>query len=158
MELTEKDLLDKTHYGLKIYAFILRTYYPGDTVISLSGRTCKPTKNPFRQDTSTLILEEIEQEFLFRDMEDSTFKGTPFDFAALHFKCNSHLIPFYLLRGVGGVRGVVRILRRGWVADINNTYMLNINHLKEKQYYANIHVYMNCNNCIQVHMTHNYVP
>ena len=88
MELTEKDLLDKTHYGLKIYAFILRTYYHGDTVISLSGRTCKPTKNPFRQDTSTLILEEFEQQFLFRDTQDSTFKGTPFDFAALHFKCN----------------------------------------------------------------------
>ena len=86
MELTEKDLLDKTHYGLKIYAFILRSYYKGDNVISLSGRLCKPTKNPFKNNSLTLILEEIDNQFLFRDSVDDSFKGNPFDFAAMQFK------------------------------------------------------------------------
>lgn len=88
MELTEKDLLEKTHYGLKIYAFILPSYYWGDNVISLSGRVCKPTKNPFKNDSLTLILEEIDNQFLFRDANDESFKGNPFDFAAWHFKVN----------------------------------------------------------------------
>ncbi len=91
MELTEKDLLDKTHYGLKIYAFILRKYYPGETVISLEGRKCKLTKNPFRNDSLTLFIEEIDHrpagpQFLFRDTKEEALKGNPFDFAALHFK------------------------------------------------------------------------
>ena len=90
MELTEKDLLDNTHYGLKIYAFILRSYYRGDNVISLSGRVCKPTKNPFKDDSLTLILEEIDQQFLFRDSTDDSFKGNPFDFAAMQFKVRGH--------------------------------------------------------------------
>lgn len=91
MEITKKDLLDKTHYGLKIYAFILRKYYPDETVISLAGRKCKLTKNPFRNDSLTLFIEEIYHwadgpKFLFRDTKEESLKGNPFDFATLHFK------------------------------------------------------------------------
>lgn len=85
MELTEQDLLDKTHYGLGIYAFILRKYYEGETVLHLAGRLCKPAKNPFRNDSLTLIVEEMEGRFYFRDSADENLKGDPFDFAARHF-------------------------------------------------------------------------
>ena len=85
MELTEQDLLDKTHCGLGIYAFILRKYYEGETVLHLSGRICKPTKNPFRNDSLTLIVEEMEGRFYFRDSAHENFKGDPFDFAAMYF-------------------------------------------------------------------------
>ena len=57
MEARSKEaILSKTHYGIGIYAHILRLYYPGDTVLSLSGRTCSPTKNPFNADKSTLNI------------------------------------------------------------------------------------------------------
>ena len=86
MEITKKDLLDKTHYGLKIYAFILRKFYPNETVISLSGRKCEPAKNPFRNHTETLVIEEINQVFMFQDSQDESFKGDALDFAAEYFK------------------------------------------------------------------------
>ncbi|MEQ8477612.1 BT4734/BF3469 family protein [Fulvivirga sp.] len=85
MEITKKDLLDKTHYGLKIYAFILKEFYPNETVVSLSGRKCKPAKNPFTNHSVTLMLEEVDQVFLFQDSQDESFKGDPFDFAAKYF-------------------------------------------------------------------------
>ena len=49
-------MLSKTHYGIGIYAHILSLYYPNQTVLSLSGRTCSPTKNPFNADKSTLNI------------------------------------------------------------------------------------------------------
>lgn len=88
MEITKKDLLDKTHYGLKIYAFILKKFYQNETVISLSGRKCKPTKNPFRNHTETLLIEEVNQVFMFQDSQDEFFKGDALDFAAEYFKVN----------------------------------------------------------------------
>ena len=86
MEITKKDLLDKTHCGLKIYAFILKKYYPNEQVISLSGRECKPIKNPFRNHTETLMIEEVNQVFRFQDSQDESFKGDALDFAAEYFK------------------------------------------------------------------------
>jgi hypothetical protein len=64
----------------------LREFYPDDTVIHLKGRITTPSKNPFRCNAQSLIFEEIKQQFLFRDIEEPTFAGTPFDFAKLHFK------------------------------------------------------------------------
>lgn len=49
-------ILSKTHYGIGIYVHILRSYYPEQTVLSLSGRTCLPTKNPFNADKPTLNI------------------------------------------------------------------------------------------------------
>ena len=40
--ITEKDILHETHYGLNIYAYILREYYPDEIVIRLSGKECAP--------------------------------------------------------------------------------------------------------------------
>ena len=89
-------LLSKTHYGIGIYAHILRSYYPEQTVLSLSGRTCLPAKNPFNADKPTLnifiykesILENaLDREFARHDdSENAIPAGDPFDFAELHYK------------------------------------------------------------------------
>jgi hypothetical protein len=82
----EKDILDKTHYGLKIYAHILQKYYPGETVLQLSGKECKPAKNPFNGDKLTLKLTNQDWVFNYNDLELPDFSGTPFNFAELHYK------------------------------------------------------------------------
>jgi hypothetical protein len=82
----EKDILDKTHYGLNIYSHILRVYYPDEIVLSLSGKECSPSKNPFNDNKLTLKLINVDWMFLYSDLELPYFKGNPFDFAALHYK------------------------------------------------------------------------
>jgi hypothetical protein len=73
MEAKSKEaILSKTHYGIGIYAHILRLYYPGETVLSLSGRTCSPTKNPFNADKSTLNI-FIEKESVLGNALDKEF-------------------------------------------------------------------------------------
>lgn len=49
-------ILHKTHYGIGIYAHVLSLYYPDQTVLSLSGRTCLPAKNPFNANRPTLKI------------------------------------------------------------------------------------------------------
>ena len=97
MEARSKEaILSKTHYGIGIYAHILRLYYPSETVLSLSGRTCSPTKNPFNADKSTLNI-FIEKESVLGNVLDKEFArhsdsenaipaGDAFDFAELHYK------------------------------------------------------------------------
>lgn len=97
MEARSKEvILSKTHYGIGIYAHILRLYYPDETVLSLSGRTCSPTKNPFNADKSTLNI-FIEKESVLGNVLDKEFArhsdsenaipaGDAFDFAELHYK------------------------------------------------------------------------
>ena len=73
MEARSKEaILSKTHYGIRIYAHILRLYYPSETVLSLSGRTCSPTKNPFNADKSTLNI-FIEKESVLGNALDKEF-------------------------------------------------------------------------------------
>ena len=89
-------ILSKTHYGIGIYAHILRSYYPEQTVLSLSGRTCLPAKNPFNADKPTLnifiykesILDNaLDREFARHDdSENAIPTGDAFDFAELHYK------------------------------------------------------------------------
>jgi len=97
MEARSKEvILSKTHYGIGIYAHILRLYYPGETVLSLSGRTCSPTKNPFNADKSTLNIfiekesvlgNALDKEFArHSDSENAIPAGDAFDFAELHYK------------------------------------------------------------------------
>jgi len=93
---SKEAILSKTHYGIGIYVYILRSYYPEQTVLSLSGRTCLPTKNPFNADKPTLnifiykenILENaLDREFARHDdSENAIPAGDPFDFAELHYK------------------------------------------------------------------------
>jgi hypothetical protein len=103
MDADRKAILYKTHYGLNIYAYILRQYYSGEiansdshkpdhnnsgaqTVLSLSGRVCKPARNPFNADKPTLLIEVIDGCATHTDSEEAITKGNVFDFAALHFK------------------------------------------------------------------------
>ena len=89
-------MLSKTHYGIGIYAHILSLYYPNQTVLSLSGRTCSPIKNPFNANKSTLnifIYKEnilgnvLDKEFAqHSDSDNAIPAGDAFDFAQLHYK------------------------------------------------------------------------
>lgn len=86
MAVTRTEILDKTHYGLNIYSYILRQHYPGETVLSLSGRDCKPAKNPFNSDKVTLMVKIEDGCARHSDLEHWEFKGDVFDFAELAFK------------------------------------------------------------------------
>ncbi|MDY0201155.1 MAG: BT4734/BF3469 family protein [Tenuifilaceae bacterium] len=97
MEAISKEaILSKTQYGIGIYAHILRLHYPDETVLSLSGRTCSPAKNPFNADKSILnifIYKEnilgnaMDKEFArHTDSENTIPAGDAFDFAELHYK------------------------------------------------------------------------
>lgn len=85
MEISRESILSKTHYGLNIYAYVLRQYYEGETVLSLSGRDCKPTKNPFNTDKPTLIVKVVDGCATHTDSEEAIAPGNVFDFASLHF-------------------------------------------------------------------------
>lgn len=86
MENSRKVILSKTHCGLKIYAHILRNYYPGTAVLSLSGKDCLPTKNPFNAHKSTLKISIIDNCARHTDTEKAIPHGDVFDFAELHYK------------------------------------------------------------------------
>ncbi len=84
----EKEILHNTHYGLGVYAHILRRYYPDEVVIELSGKNCKVTRNPFNGNKTTLNICNHDWVFYYEDAELPDFKGNPFDFAALHYHLN----------------------------------------------------------------------
>lgn len=85
MDLSKKAILDKTHYGLNIYAHILHSFYPDELVIHLSGKKCLPARNPFNNGKETLILENRDWIFCFQDVEKPDFTGNPFDFATMFY-------------------------------------------------------------------------
>jgi len=83
----EIDILRKTHYGLNIYSKILQQCFPDDDfVIHLSGKQCKPAKNPFNNNKLTLNIHQEDSVFLFNDSELADFSGNPFDFATKYYK------------------------------------------------------------------------
>jgi len=94
--INKQQILSKTNYGLLIYSHILQEYYPNQTVLSLSGRTCKPTENPFNENKLTLnvFIEKenvlgnaLDNEFArHTDSENAIPAGDAFDFAELHYK------------------------------------------------------------------------
>lgn len=87
MEITNQAILNKTHYGLTVYSYILQQYYPGETVLSLAGRECSPTKNPFNENKPTLLVKIVNDEYSSHiDLEEAIADGNCFDFASLHFK------------------------------------------------------------------------
>ncbi|NJX15534.1 BT4734/BF3469 family protein [Tamlana crocina] len=86
MEISREAILNKTHYGLKIYAYVLRQYYPDTTVLSVKGRDCGITRNPFNGGKETLRIHIDEVIATHRDTELETFKGDVFDFAQYHFR------------------------------------------------------------------------
>lgn len=86
MEISREAILDKTHYGLNIYSHVLQQYYPGETVLFLSGRDCQPSKNPFNDNQQTLKIQIVNNCAIHHDLENSICKGDAFDFATLHYK------------------------------------------------------------------------
>ncbi len=85
MEISKEAILNKTHYGLKVYAFILRQYYP-ESVLSLKGRDCGITRNPFNGGKDTLQINIVDNVARHYDTELTDFKGDIFEFATYHFK------------------------------------------------------------------------
>ncbi len=86
MEVSRQAILDRTHYGLNIYAYVLRQYYPETTVLSVKGRDCGITRNPFNGGKETLRIHIDGVIATHRDTELETFQGDVFDFAQYHFK------------------------------------------------------------------------
>lgn len=86
MELNRKNILDKTQYGIKIFAYVLRQFYPDATVLSLSGRTCGITRNPFNEDKETLSIRIENNCAIYSDTEQKSFEGDAFNFAKLYFQ------------------------------------------------------------------------
>lgn len=85
MEISKEAILNKTHYGLKVYAYILRQYYP-ESVLSLKGRDCGITRNPFNGGKDTLQINIVDNVARHYDTELTDFKGDIFEFASYHFK------------------------------------------------------------------------
>jgi hypothetical protein len=85
MNLSKEVILRKTHYGLQIYAHVLRQYYPGSIVLSLSGRDCQPALNPFNSGKPTLHISIENDCAVHYDRELKECKGDAFDFAGLHY-------------------------------------------------------------------------
>src|SRR5690554_3079848 len=81
MEISRQAILDKTHYGLRIYAYVLRQYYPETTVLSVKGRDCGITRNPFNGGKETLRIHIDGVMATHKDVELETFQGDAFDFA-----------------------------------------------------------------------------
>lgn len=85
--ITKETILGKTHYGLKIFAYILRQYYQKETVLRVSGRECKPTYNPFAaHHRKSLQIKVVNNRAVYQDLENKNFQGDVFDFAQLYFK------------------------------------------------------------------------
>jgi len=86
MQTNRAIILDKTHGGLFIYSHILQQFYPEGTVLHLSGKQCKPARNPFLGGFDTLNIFNSDGVFLFTDAVDQDFHGDPFDFANRLYK------------------------------------------------------------------------
>jgi hypothetical protein len=88
--ITRKTILSKTHYGLKIYSYILRQFYPEQTILYVNGNTCKPVINPFTpEQRHSLSIEIVNNQGVYQDIHDKECKGTVFDFAQLYFQMDT---------------------------------------------------------------------
>lgn len=92
---SKQALLNKTHYGVGIYAHILRKYYPDEVVVKLKERDCGLSRNPFNGDKETLHIwiaktdptNAMSAEFAcHKDTQNAIPAGDAFDFAELHYK------------------------------------------------------------------------
>lgn len=84
MALNRETILSKTHYGIKIFAHVLRCHNT-NTILSLRGRDCIPVKNPL-QENSTIQIKIVDGLAQYQDVNDSTIAGDVFDFASQHYK------------------------------------------------------------------------
>jgi hypothetical protein len=86
MEISKAAMLDKTHYGLRIYAHVLRLYYPDQVVLALKGRDCQPANNPFNKGKATLLVRIVDGIAVHTDDHHAIPDGNAFDFAAMHYQ------------------------------------------------------------------------
>ncbi len=93
--LNKEAVISATHYGIKIYAHILRKEYPEDaTLISVKGRDCGLVRNPFQDGNCSLKIwiEKTEPSITLspeiarhHDLSGNIPDGDAIDFAALYY-------------------------------------------------------------------------
>lgn len=92
--ITRDTILAKTHYGTGIYSYILRQFYPGETVMKISGRDCGICRNPYAGGAVTLHIwhekiypdQKLSPEISrHKDQFDAIPPGDCFDFAQLYW-------------------------------------------------------------------------
>lgn len=110
--IAKENILKQTQYGLKIYSYILRRYYPGEIVLSISGMQVNQTKNPFNDNRYTLQITFSDGIFIFRDTELHNFKGDPFDFAKLYFNTNGYDLLLRIIKDLNLVSHNIEDSRR----------------------------------------------
>lgn len=133
MQITKDSILQKTHYGLKIYAHVLRKFYPDKTVLSLSGRDCRLTQNPFNHDKQTLSINIHGNLANHMDTELSEFKGTVFDFANLYFKTGSEEDLFFAIHDALHLNLIPKEVEEdelAWLCDPDDTWYANCSFFK----------------------------
>ncbi len=81
--LCKENILNNTQNGLKIYERIFQQH----------GKTLKIGEhihNPFYNDKKqSLMINQVNEKYLFNDFGNSDYKGDVFDFAALHYRVNA---------------------------------------------------------------------
>ncbi|MCL7753312.1 BT4734/BF3469 family protein [Polaribacter sp. Z022] len=90
MEISRTAILNKTHYGINIYTYVLRQFYPNQTVLSLTGKNSRITKNPFNDNKESLKISIVNNIAIHKDIYLNEFKGDVFDFAQLYFKTSNN--------------------------------------------------------------------
>ena len=133
MQINRDSILKKTHYGLNIYAYVLRMFYPDKTVLSLSGRECKLTQNPFNNDKQTLSINIHDNLANHFDTEIEYFKGTVFDFANLYFKTDNEedlLIAIHDALHLNLIPKEVEEDELAWLCDPDDTWYANCSFYK----------------------------
>lgn len=86
MALNKNAVMWHTHYGLDVYALILRKYYKDKMVLKLKGKACDLVSNPFSSGSKSLKIELKNGFFVFEDLLKPELNGDAFDFARLHYK------------------------------------------------------------------------
>lgn len=92
--ITQETILARTHYGVQIYAHILRQFYPNETVIKVTERDCGLCRNPFTNGTPTLHIQIIKlnptqkispEKAVHKDILEAIPAGDCFTFAELFY-------------------------------------------------------------------------
>lgn len=93
--LTKENVIRDTHYGTNVYTHILRSYYPGETLMYVSGDECGYLKNPWDNSRESLHVwierRKVDGPFPERiarhhDTSGHIPDGTFLDFAAFFYK------------------------------------------------------------------------
>lgn len=86
MELNRAEVIRNTHHGFKVYAHILRKFYPDEEVLLVKGNDCLPAKNPFNGDKPTLWIKVVDGCACHVDIENAIPYGDVFEFARIYYK------------------------------------------------------------------------